>query len=164
MDDAVMVGNAGEFFVLAELTRRGWTAAMTARNNRAYDILARKREAQVSLRVKTKTWKANVFRWNAKKDGTIFLDLSRKGDFCVLVDIPEGTAYPDFYVVPSHEVDGWLHADFKKYLTIKGPKGQEHSPNSKIRLFYIDDDGSRCGHGYGPKLKKYRDAWNIMER
>lgn len=32
-------GNAGEFFVLAELTRRGWTAALTARNNRAYDIL-----------------------------------------------------------------------------------------------------------------------------
>jgi hypothetical protein len=32
---SAFAGHAGEFFVLAELTRRGWTAGLTARNNRA---------------------------------------------------------------------------------------------------------------------------------
>ena len=30
MDDSMMVGNAGEFYVRAELTRRGWTRAEPA--------------------------------------------------------------------------------------------------------------------------------------
>src|SRR5438132_9922637 len=56
MDRAIpsaFAGNAGEFFVLAELTRRGWTAALTARNNRAYDILGKRDDefaAAVSVR------------------------------------------------------------------------------------------------------------------
>jgi hypothetical protein len=40
---------AREFFVLAELTRRGWTAALTARNNRAYDILAKRGESFAAI-------------------------------------------------------------------------------------------------------------------
>ena len=86
---SAFAGNAGEFFVLAELTRRGWTAALTARNNRAYDILASRAEGEwVNIRVKTKTSRFSVFQWNVKPNG-IFLDMQQTGDFCALVDIPE---------------------------------------------------------------------------
>jgi hypothetical protein len=37
----MLKGNTGEFYALAELSRKGWAAAQTARNTRAYDILAR---------------------------------------------------------------------------------------------------------------------------
>jgi hypothetical protein len=82
-------GNAGEFFVLAELTRRGWTAALTARNNRAYDILAKRGDEFAGIRVKTKTSAFTLFQWNAKPSGEIFLEISERIDFCALVDIPE---------------------------------------------------------------------------
>ena len=161
-----MVGNAGEFYVMAELTRRGWTAAMTARNNRAYDIIAKKAERYISLRVKTKTAKSSVFRWNARKDDEIFLELSRKrnsSDYCVLVDIPEGEQHPVFYVVPTHEINSWLKSDFEKWVETPGRKGRRHNPTNKVRLFYVDKDESRLGHGYAEKLGPYRNAWGKLE-
>src|SRR5580693_8053861 len=85
--DSVMKGNTGEFYALAELSRRGWTAAQTARNTRVYDILARRGPEQIAVRVKTKTSDAHVFQWNAKEDGKIFGDIGVQ-DFCILVDIP----------------------------------------------------------------------------
>lgn len=85
---SAFVGNAGEFFVLAELTRRGWTAALTARNNRAYDILAKRGDDFAAIRVKTKTSSFTLFQWNVKANGDIFLKMSHNKDFCVLVDIP----------------------------------------------------------------------------
>src|SRR5258708_28629289 len=95
---SAFAGNAGEFFVLAELTRRGWTAALTARNNRAYDILAKRGDAFAGIRVKTKTSISTVFQWNAKADGQIFLELSQQNDFCILVDIPELAGAPTYYI------------------------------------------------------------------
>jgi hypothetical protein len=48
---SAFAGNASEFFVLAELTRRGWTATLTARNNRAYDVLAKREDEFAAIRV-----------------------------------------------------------------------------------------------------------------
>ena len=81
--NSVMKGNTGEFYALAELSRRGWTAAQTARNTRVFDILARKDARQVGIRVKTKTSDARVFQWNAKENGEIFPDLG-VNDFTIL--------------------------------------------------------------------------------
>ena len=103
------VGNAGEFFVLAELTRRGWTAALTARNHRAYDILAKRGDDFAAIRVKTKTSAFTLFQWNAKPNGDIFLEMTQQHDFCVLVDIPEEEhASPRYFVVPTPVIDKWL--------------------------------------------------------
>src|ERR1700726_1917217 len=74
---AAFAGNAGEFFVLAELTRRGRTAALTARNNRAYDILAKRGDEFAAIRVKTKTSAFTLFEWNAKANGDIFLEMTQ---------------------------------------------------------------------------------------
>src|SRR5271156_1941378 len=99
---SAFAGNAVEFFVLAELTRRRWTAAPTARNNRAYDILAKRGDEFAAVRVKTKTSTFTLFQWNAKPNGSIFLEMTEKHDFCVLVDIPDdGEESPTYYVVPT---------------------------------------------------------------
>jgi len=65
---------------LAELTRRGWTAALTARNNRAYDSLAKRDVEFAAIRVKTKTALSDAFQWNAKPNGEIFLELSDRAN------------------------------------------------------------------------------------
>jgi hypothetical protein len=160
---SAFVGNSGEFFVLAELTRRGWTAAPTARNNRAYDILAKRGDDFAGIRVKTKAWPFTLFQWNAKPNGEIFLEMTAQHDFCVLVDIPEGgDAGPTYYVVPTSVVDAWLRDDFRTWVTTPGARGQQRAENNKRRILYVDDDANKLGHGYRQKLAPYLGAWNLL--
>jgi hypothetical protein len=160
---SAFIGNSGEFFVLAELTRRGWTAAPTARNNRAYDILAKRGDDFAGVRVKTKARPFTLFQWNAKRGGDVFLDMTAEHDFCVLVDIPEdGNAGPIYYVVPTSIIDRWLRDDFHKWVTTPGAKGQQRAENNKRRIFYVDDDTHRLGHGYRHKLAPYLGAWDLL--
>jgi hypothetical protein len=158
---SAFAGNAGEFFVLAELTRRGWTAALTARNNRAYDILAKRGDEFAGIRVKTKTSVSTVFQWNAKADGQIFLELSEQRDFCALVDIPENDAPPTYYIVPTTVINQWLRDDFDGWVTAPGAKGQKRAEDNKRRLFYVDDQSDKLAHGYLQKLAPYNRAWNL---
>ena len=160
---SAFAGNAGEFFVLAELTRRGWTAALTARNNRAYDILAKRGDDFAAIRVKTKTSAFKLFQWNAKPNGEIFLEMTHQHDFCVLVDIPEnGEMSPTYYIVPTSVIDKWLKADFHSWVTTPGARGQQRAENNKRRLFYVDEDTSRFGRGYQLKLATYKGAWKLL--
>jgi hypothetical protein len=158
---SMLKGNTGEFYALAELSRKGWTAAQTARNTRAYDILARKGTRQVALRVKTKTSDARGFRWNAKKDGTIFHDQGRD-DYCILVDIPED-GHPTFYIVPTKEIHDWLVADFKTWRDTSGIRKPERSADNARHLIYMDEDTTKPGHGYKAKLQPYFGKWTILD-
>ncbi|MGH9776793.1 MAG: hypothetical protein ACRD5I_00120 [Candidatus Acidiferrales bacterium] len=158
-----LVGNAGEFFVLGELTRRGWTAALTARNNRGYDILAKKGDEFAAIRVKTKTSISTVFQWNAKSTGDIFLEMSRSRDFCILVEIPADDVGPAYFVVPTKIIDRWLRKDFTEWVTTPGAKGQQRARDNPRRLFYVDTQAGKLGHGYLHKLGQYKGAWNLLE-
>jgi hypothetical protein len=42
-----MRGHADEIFVCAELMRRGWFAALTARGSQSFDVVARQADAPV---------------------------------------------------------------------------------------------------------------------
>jgi hypothetical protein len=163
---SVLKGNTGEYFVLAELSRRGWVAAQTARNTRAFDILARKGDRQVGIRVKTKTEDARVFQWNAKENGGVFLDIGQD-DFCVLVEIPALTASsnaPTYYVVPTAVVHGWLESDFEHWVSTPGARGQQRDAKNKRRLFHLDGDTSKSARGYrGTKLAPYLNNWAILD-
>jgi|SRR5882762_8706476 len=159
---SAFAGNAGEFFVLAELTRRGWTAGLTARNNRAYDILAKRGDEFAGIRVKTKTSISTVFQWNAKADGQIFLELSARNDFCALVDIPESDGAATYYIVPTAMIDKWLREDFKSWVTSPGAKGQQRAEDNRRRLFYVDDQTTKLAHGYLEKLAAYKGAWHLL--
>ncbi|MBZ5527323.1 MAG: hypothetical protein LAN71_05395 [Acidobacteriia bacterium] len=162
---SAFAGNAGEFFVLAELTRRGWTAALTARNNRAYDILAKRDDEFAAIRVKTKTSAFTLFQWNAKPNGEVFLEMTQEGDFCVLVDIPEeANESPDYYIVPTPVIDKWLKGDFHAWVTTPGVRGQARDAENKRRLFYVDDDATKLGHGYQQKLAPYKGAWEMLAK
>jgi hypothetical protein len=160
---SAFAGNAGEFFVLAELTRRGWTAALTARNNRAYDILAKRGDEFAAIRVKTKTSAYITFQWNAKPNGDNFLDMTQQHDFCVLVDLPvEGDASPTYYVVPTVVIDEWLRADFDLWVRTPGAKGQQRAQDNTRRIIYMDDRIEEVSRGYGQKLASYKGAWNLL--
>jgi hypothetical protein len=52
---SVLAGVAGEYFVAAELSRRGHIASISLRNTRGIDIIATNKEASRSVTIQCKT-------------------------------------------------------------------------------------------------------------
>ncbi len=156
-------GHAGEMFVSAELMRRGWLAAMTARGSRSFDILARRadRALFVAIRVKTGDSAQGSFLWSAKKDGSLFLDMTDKADFTVIVDLPTQGG-PVYYVVPTATLSEHLRTNHLEWLAEPGAKGQPHNPTDKTRALWFDERTDKRGHGYLVKFAEYREAWHLL--
>jgi hypothetical protein len=158
--DSMLKGNAGEFYVLAELSRREWTAAQTPRNTRDYDILALKSGIQIVVRVKTKTADSTSFTWQAKRDKVIFRNIILC-DFCVLVDIPR-LEFPRFFIVPTAKMDTWLRAEYDAWVKAPSVKGLPHDPENRDRRIYMDTREG-ISHGYETKLTPYLEKWDSLE-
>jgi hypothetical protein len=58
-----LAGVAGEYFVAAELSRRGWIASITLRNTRGIDILATNASASRSVTIQCKTRQQKAKKW-----------------------------------------------------------------------------------------------------
>ena len=155
-------GHAGEMYVSAELMRRGWLAAMTARGSRSFDILARRADRPVFCAIRVKTGHSPSFLWSAKKDGTLFLDVTEVSDFTVIVDLPrEGS--PTYYVVPTTVLERHLQDSHIAWLAEPGVKGQRHSDATTTRTLWFDDKIARNAHGYAVKFAEYRNAWHLLD-
>lgn len=106
---------------------------MTPRNSPSFDIFAAKGRRTVRIRVKTKSQQYDHFQWNIKKNGKVFRQISRKGDFVVMVNLKANLERPDFFIVPTHVVNKWLTRAFEKWLKTPGKNGRPHSSNNKGR-------------------------------
>jgi hypothetical protein len=149
-----LIGNAGEYYVMAELLKRGIVAGLMPRNVPSFDILATRGDRTVRIRVKTKSAQYDNWRWIVKKDKTLFRELSREGDFTVLVNLADDTKDLEFFVVPTHEVNEWLRDDFEKWRKTPGKNGRPHDPENPMRALYFSKEVKR--------LVPYRNAWDAM--
>ena len=61
----IPTGNAGEYFVMGELLRRGYDAQLADRNTAGYDLLVGRREDKKLTKVQVKTVRAQP--WYVKK-------------------------------------------------------------------------------------------------
>jgi hypothetical protein len=134
-----LIGNAGEYYVMAELLKRSIIAALAPRNTPNYDILAAKDDTTVRIRVKTKSGDVNGWKWMAKTDGTLFRDLHEKGDFTVLVDLTKETADLKFYIFPTSVLNQLIYADFDRWKSTPGAKGQVRNQNNPLRVFQFSE-------------------------
>ena len=134
--ETTLVGVAGEYFVAAELSLRGYLASVTLRNSRGIDIIASNSDANKSVSIQVKTNKGGGPSWMfSKKSETFFA----KNHFYVLVTLKKDGSRPDFYIVPSkivaeditssHQMwlrgtkkDGsrWKDSDLRKFSDPKG--------------------------------------------
>lgn len=63
----VLTGVAGEYFVAAELTRRGYIASISLRNTRGVDILCSNMDASRSVGIQVKTNRHSNHAWMLNK-------------------------------------------------------------------------------------------------
>jgi hypothetical protein len=98
---SILVGVSGEYFVAAELSRRGYIASITLRNTQGIDILAANADAtrSVGIQVKTNRGKKKDWMLNQKAEG-----YQSKTLFYVFVNLKGSNQLPDYHVVPSKDV------------------------------------------------------------
>ena len=149
--EGTLIGNAGEYYVVAELLKRGIVASLAPRNAPGFDVLATRGHFTTRIRVKTKSEQYDIWQWSAKPDGTIFRDLLGHSDFTVLVNLTDETCNLEFFVVPTHIIHEWLVTRFTTWLNTPGKNGRPHSATNRKR--------HRSYSKHADELRGYRSAW-----
>lgn len=140
---------AGEYYVAAELNRRGAYAVTFAGNMPKIDILARdaKQNRTVSIQVKTRragTWQSSI------AEGEKCKRRNNETAFWIFVDLSKDKNPPDFYVVPDWWMRNNIYESHNAYL-IKHSGRRVVNPDSKHHA---------VGHR---RLKKWKDRWDILK-
>ena len=125
-------GAAGEFFVTAELMKRGIVAAPTGYNTKNYDIVAMNESGKkaITIQVKTNQNKAKWFMLSNKNEEVFNDNLVY---VFVNLDI-NGVSQSEYYIVPSKEVALNIKENHQLWLKTPGRNGRMHK-DTNIRQF-----------------------------
>ena len=141
----INAGVSGEYFVAAELTKRGYIASITLRNTKGIDILATNSDATrtANVQVKTKQGKGRSWVLNEKAE-TYFADRL----FYVFVNLRKLMERPEYFIVPSKDVASFIQQAYATWLVTPGKKGQKHN-DTTMRKFH-DPEGA------------YLERWDLL--
>jgi hypothetical protein len=142
---SVLTGVAGEYFVAAELSRRGYIASISLRNTRGIDILATNQAATRSITIQCKTNQSGARNWMLNEKSEDFVASDR---YYVFVALGPATERPRFHVVPSQTVAKYIRESHQRWLRTPNKRGQQHV-DSALRKFRDTDDA-------------YLDRWDLL--
>ena len=141
----VLVGVSGEYFVAAELSRRGYVASISLRNTRGLDILATNQEATRSITIQVKTSQVAQNSWILSEKSEDFVS---RDHFYIFVGLAGITERPIYHIVPSHVVAKHIKTSHRAWLKTLRRDGKKHA-DSSMRKF-SDPEG------------KYLEKWNLL--
>ena len=141
----ILAGVSGEYFVAAELSRRGYICSVTLKNTKGIDILVCNDDATKTLGIQVKTNQINRSEWvlNDKCE-----KMTDENIFYVFVNLRTINELPEFYVVPSKIVAHFTSTNHKNWLAEKGKKGQQRN-DSTMRKFRDTE-------------KEYLNRWDLL--
>lgn len=136
-------GIAGEFYVAAELTKRGYVASLTSKNTKAIDLLASNEDGSRVVSIQVKTTQNGTTFTLSKKDEELATNNSLFYVF-VNLNITENNGEVDYgnvdyYVVPMEKVKSYIYNSHRKWLNTLGKNGQAHN-DSNLRMYKIQED------------------------
>jgi hypothetical protein len=140
----ILTGIAGEYFVAAELSRRGYVASLTLRNTRGIDILASNDDATKSMGIQVKTKYGKKPQWLLSRKAE---DDTAENLFYIFVKLNR-TEAPEYYIVPRAVVASYIVEKHRAWLAKPGRDGAAHR-DTAMRIFR--DSGN-----------EYRDRWDLL--
>lgn len=145
-----LVGTAGEYYVCAELCRRGYLALITPKNNPLFDIVATTPTGNrsVSIQVKTSSIQ-NLQGWKLGRGITV--KKYNPSLFVVLVYL-EKEGLPDFYVYEYDFLAEIVEGNYQAYMS--QPK-RDGSPRREVGFRwhdfnYFTDEDHACKNNWKP--------------
>lgn len=141
----LLAGVAGEYFVAAELSRRGYIASISLRNTRGIDILATNAAASRTITIQCKTNQRGKKAWvlNEKCEG-----YHSPTHFYVFVALGSPDSRPTYHIVPSEAVARFVSEDHRTWLNTPGRNGRPHVDNP-VRQFIDSGD-------------EYLERWDLL--
>lgn len=133
---SLLAGVAGEYFVAAELSRRGHVASISLRNTRGIDILATDQNSTRSITIQCKTKQSGRKTWilNEKCEGFV-----SDTHFYIFVALGRVSDRPSYHIVPSRDVAEHASTRHQAWLNTLGRGGRKHV-NSPMRNFADMED------------------------
>lgn len=145
-----ITGVAGEYFVAAELSRRGWIATLTLKNTPNIDVLATSLDGSKTLNIQVKTRSiGNRQGWILNKG--IEKIVSGNNFYIAFVDLVGKNEKPDYFLIPKNLFAKWITKHHQKWLIQPERLGRAHVDNP-IRTF---------DRPQFTKFEKYHNNWNI---
>lgn len=141
---SILVGVSGEYFVAAELSRRGYIASITLRNTRGIDIVASSENGNKTINIQVKTKSKGKYWILSKKAET----MNYSNIYYVFVGLNEINLIPEFHIVPSKVVAKIVKAGHQNWLNTPGKKGQKHK-DTNMRAWDASDN-------------KYLNRWDLL--
>lgn len=147
LDDlsSILVGVSGEYFVAAELSRRGYVASITLRNTRGMDVLATNADASRSVGISVKTNRGSKKAWMLNVKAETYFSPTL---FYVFVNLNGPNERPAFHVVPSKDVAQAVASSHREWLAKPNKAGSKHV-DTAMRQFW-------------DKENKYLDRWDLL--
>jgi hypothetical protein len=141
-----LTGAAGEYYVAAELSRRGWAASITPKGVQRNDVLAQHVDTQAVVAIQVKMWaRGSGFTLGPANERPS----SATNEWYALVRLSEEHERLAFYLVPRNTVAAYLYVDHRIWLATPGRKGQPHK-DSKRRTVRPED------------IEPYRESWDRL--
>ncbi|HEX4143208.1 MAG TPA: hypothetical protein VHY91_06635 [Pirellulales bacterium] len=132
----ILAGVAGEYFVAAELSRRGYIASISLRNSRGIDILATKHDATKSVTIQCKANQLGRKEWMLSDKSETFV---ADNHFYMFVSLGKSDERPHFHIVPSERVARDIKTSHERWLAAAG-RGGHKRVDSSIRKFADEAD------------------------
>jgi hypothetical protein len=142
---SILSGVAGEYYVAAELSKRGYIASITLRNSKGVDIVCTNEDASKSAAIQVKTNRRSSRDWmlNQKSE-----DYFADNLFYVFVNLNDNLRPPDFFIVSSKDVATHARDSHAEWLKTPGRGGQAHN-DSTVRKFSDPDE-------------EYLNRWDLL--
>lgn len=145
-----ITGVAGEYFVGAELSRRGWIAVLTLKNTPNIDVMATTTDGQRTLNIQVKTRSiGNRQGWIMNKG--IETIMHGNNFYIVFVDLVGIDSKPDYYIIPKNIFAKWT---FERHTVWKTTPGR----NGRVR---VDNPIRTFDRGQFDVFEKYHNNWDI---
>lgn len=142
--NARLSGTAGEYFVAAELSRRGLIAALLPYDSRGVDLLVASPDGSRSIAIQVKTNQDSRKEWLLGEKAERIADSTI---FYVFVNL-NGRNSPSYHIVPSEIVATVCATYHQGFLERSRSDGRRNKDNPRRK--FLDREN------------KYRDAWDIL--
>jgi hypothetical protein len=144
------VGRAGEYFVVAELNKRGAFAVPFAGNMPKIDIIACNSDESRAVYIQVKT-KRGGSTWHSSIIGSYpMMPRSDERNFWVFVDLGGLEDHPRYWVVPDWWIKNDIYQTHQAYLEKHGGK----RPNNSQSTHHAIDE---------KRLNKWQGHWEILK-
>jgi hypothetical protein len=142
-----MTGRAGEYYVAAELNRRGANAVTFSGNMPTIDLLASDIDRNKVVKIQVKTRRTGS--WHSSTDR--FLQGKEENDlFWIFVDLGDNERHPRFWIVPWN----WLLDEGKSAITAYLDKHGGIRPKNPDSKHYGITEKS---------IKQWQDRWDVLD-